>query len=421
MTERVLIIGNGGREAALRWKLSQSPEVEYVENVPYTSVEDTVNFARQKQTTFIVIGPEDPLAQGIVNRFNQEKIPVFGPTKEAARLEWDKAWSVKFMTRHSIPHPESQIFSSYDDSLKYVQSQQADSLVIKASGLASGKGVILPESQEEAELALAGIFQGKYRNQDTVVIQERLTGREVSLICLTDGTNIVPLLPAQDHKRLKDNDQGPNTGGMGAFVPTPLEVDDQKQIMETIVLPTINGLRKKGIIYAGALYFGLMLTSDGPKVLEYNCRFGDPETQPQMMLFSSDLYSVLKACVDGNLTPDLISFRQGAAVCVVLASEGYPQKPVIGREIHGLDTVTDPDVVIFHSAADKRGGKIITTGGRVLTVNAYGQNLEEAGQKAYSQIGKNGINFEGMQYRLDIGVNDYSTINNLPAGRQVNN
>lgn len=421
MPERVLIIGSGGREDALRWKLNQSPQVEQAVNVQYTTVDDALNSAKQNNAGLVIVGPEDPLAQGIVDRFNKENIPVFGPTKEAARLEWDKAWSVKFMSRHSIPHPRSQIFSSYDDSLKYVQSQQADSLVIKANGLASGKGVKLPSSQEEAELVIAEIFGGKYRNQTAVVIQERLTGREVSLICLTDGTTIIPLLPAQDHKRLNDNDKGPNTGGMGAFVPAPLDADLEQQIMETIVNPTIKGLQKEGITYIGALYFGLMLTGNGPKVLEYNCRFGDPETQPQMMLFSSDPYLALHACVEGKLTPDLISFRQGAAVCIVLASEGYPEKPVIGREIQGLDTVTDPNVVVFHSATETKDGKILTTGGRVLGITAYGQNLEEARQRAYSQIGKKGIHFKGMQYRRDIGANQpfefsqgkQSTINNI--------
>lgn len=404
MLERVLIIGSGGREDALRWKLNQSPQVKQAVNVQYTTVDDALSSAKKNNAGLVIVGPEDPLAQGIVNRFNKENIPVFGPTKEAARLEWDKAWSVKFMSRHSISHPESQIFSSYDDSLKYVQSQQAGSLVIKASGLASGKGVILPESQEETELALIEIFQGKYRNQDTVVIQERLQGREVSLICLTDGTNIVPLLPAQDHKRLKDNNQGPNTGGMGAFVPAPLEADDQKQIMETIVYPTIKGLQEEEIKYTGALYFGLMLTSDGPKVLEYNCRFGDAETQPQMMLLSTDLYPALRACVDGNLTSSLVSFRQGASICVVLASEGYPQTPIIKRVVQGLDTVTDPNVIVFHAATEEKDGKTITTGGRVLGITAYGSTLDEARERAYAKIGNQSVNFEGMQFRKDIGA-----------------
>lgn len=405
MAEMVLIIGNGGREDALKWKLSQSPHVGEAEKSQFTTIESALNFARQNNPGLVVIGLEGPLALGIVDRFNAENIPVFGPTKEAARLEWDKAWADEFMTRHGIPHPISRSFRNIDEAYSYLDNQNPTNIVIKASGLASGKGVILPSSQEEANLSLSGIFQGKFGDQSTVVIQERLTGREVSLICLTDGTNIVPLLPAQDYKRLKDNDEGPNTGGMGAFTPAGLEPVLQKQIMDSIVNPTIQGLHKEGIEYTGALYFGLMLTQDGPKLLEYNSRFGDPETQPQMMLFSSDLYLALKACADRSLSPELVSFRQGAAVCVVVASEGYPQNPVTGREVLGLDTVTDPNVIVFHSATETKDGKIVTTGGRVLAVTAFGQSLEEARQKAYSQIGEQGIHFEGMQYRQDIGTN----------------
>lgn len=405
MAERVLIIGNGGRENAIKWKLEQSPQINQVETVQFTTIDNALNSARQHNSGFVIVGPEDPLAQGVVDRFNAEKIPVFGPTKEAARLEWDKAWAEDFLNRHNIPHPKSRSFSNTEEAFSYFQDHQPKDIVIKASGLASGKGVILPDSQEEAKLAISEIFQGKYGNQDTVVIQERLSGKEVSLICLTDGTNIFPLLPAQDYKRLKDNNQGPNTGGMGAFAPAPLESGPQNQILDTIVNPTISGLKAEGIDYIGALYFGLMLTSDGPKVLEYNSRFGDPETQPQMMLFSSDLYLALKACVEGNLTSELIRFRQGTSVCVILASATYPQNPVTGREIKGLDTITDPDVTVFHSATETKDGKIVTSGGRVLGITAYGVNLEEARQKAYLQIGDNGIHFEGMQYRQDIGAN----------------
>lgn len=405
MAERVLVVGNrGGREAALKWKIGQSPLVGNILDDLYTSSQNSLNFALQEKATFVVIGPEAPLAEGLVDKLVDVGIPTFGPTKEASRLEWDKAYADEFMTRNNIPHPKSLSFSNLEEALKYVQDQEPESIVIKASGLASGKGVILPQTKEEAELAIAEIFQGKYGDQDTVVVQERLTGREVSLICLTDGTNVVPLLPAQDYKRLRDNDEGPNTGGMGAFAPAPLEESDQKQIMETTVGPTIDGLRKDGITYKGALYFGLMLTGDGPRVLEYNCRFGDPETQAQMLLLSSDLFPALKACVDGNLHPNLINFKEGAAVCVVLASEGYPEKPVTGREVQGLDAVSDPNVVVFQAATETRDGKPFTAGGRVLGVTGSGQTREEARRKAYSQIGDQRIHFEGMQFRTDIGA-----------------
>lgn len=404
MSERVLVVGSGGREDAITWQLEQSPQVERAEKVQYTTVENTLNFARENGASFVVVGPDNPLAQGIVDRFNEEKIPIFGPTKEASRLEWDKAYADEFMNRHNIPHPKSRTFRNIDEARSYLQEQDPKKIVVKANGLALGKGVILPGSQDEAELAITEIFQGKYGDQDTVIIQERLLGREVSFICLTDEVNIVPLLPAQDHKRLKDNDQGPNTGGMGAFAPAELDPATYEKIMETIVNPTIQGLQEDGIKYTGALYFGLMLTADGPKVLEYNCRVGDPETQPQMFMFSSDFYSALKTCIDGNLTSDLVRFRQGVAVCVVLASEGYPQNPVTGREIRGLDTVTDPNVVVYHAATETKDGKIFTAGGRVLGVTAYGLTLEEARERAYSQIGEQGIHFPGMQFRTDIGI-----------------
>lgn len=405
MSERILVVGNGGREDGLRWKLTQSPQVEDIHVRRYSTIDSLVSFAKQNNIGFVVVGGENALFEGIVDRFIDEKIPIFGPTRKAARLEWDKAYADEFMDRNNIPHPKSRSFSNLKEALSHIQDQEPETIVIKANGLASGKGVILPESHEEAEVALSEIFQGKFGDQDKVIIQERLKGREVSLICLTDGTNIVPLLPAQDHKRLKDGDIGPNTGGMGAFAPAELDLATKQQIMETIVNPTIQGLQKDGIKYTGALYFGLMLTQDGPKVLEYNCRFGDPETQPQMLLLSSDLYPALKACIDGNLNSDLISFHQGTAVCVVLASEGYPQNPVTGREVKGLDSVTDPNIVVFHAATETKDGKIFTNGGRVLGITAYGQTLEEARQRTYSQIGDQGIHFEGMQFRLDIGIN----------------
>jgi phosphoribosylamine--glycine ligase len=230
------------------------------------------------------------------------------------------------------------------------------------------------------------------------------------MIYLTDGTTIVPFIPAQDYKRLHDGDQGPNTGGMGSFAPAELE--EKEEIFKTITKPTIDGMRLEGAPYMGALYVQVILTQDGPKVIEFNSRFGDPETQPQMLLFSADLYQALMACTDGTLTYNHVSFRDGFALCVVLASEGYPQNPVVGREIHGLDKVTDPNVVVFHSATEIKDGKMLTTGGRVLGITAYGQTLEEARQRAYSQIGEQGLHFDGMQFRLDIGINQQSTINN---------
>ncbi|MCR4324594.1 MAG: phosphoribosylamine--glycine ligase [Candidatus Curtissbacteria bacterium] len=400
MPERVVVVGNGGREDALSWKLSETADVfSLPRNV---TAESLSAFYKENEIDLVVVGPEDPLAAGIVDQAQERDLKAFGPRKDASRIEWDKEYADNFADRHNIPHPKSQSFTSYEEALEYVQNQNPKDIVIKANGLTLGKGVLLPESKEEAEAALARIFKCKeFGTHDTVVVQERLRGREVSLICLTDGTTIIPLLPAQDHKRIFDNDQGPNTGGMGAFAPA--ELPDQEKIYEEIVKPTIDGLNQDGILYQGALYIQLMLTSEGPKVIEYNSRFDDPETQAQVMLFDGDFYRALKACADGTLTPDIVSFRDGFAVCVVLATAGYPATTRTGDEIYGLEKIEDPDVYFFHAATKVEDGKTFTNGGRVLGVTAVGPTLEEARQKAYSQIGPEGVHFDGMQYRTDIG------------------
>lgn len=420
MPEKILIIGNGGREHALAWKLGRSSQVSRLFVAPGNSgtsdfnidigvhdIDGLADFATRNDIGLTVVGPEAPLASGIVNVFQERGLKIFGPTEIAARLETSKAWSSQFLQRHNIPHPDFHISYDVQDALAFVKSPKWDALVIKADGLASGKGVILPSSKEEAREAVIDIMERKKfgRAGEIVVFQERLIGQEVSVIAFSDGKTIVPLLSAQDHKAINDNDEGPNTGGMGAYAPAPiLKPEIMRKVQKMILQQTIDGMRLEGSPYKGILYAGLMITKDGPKVLEYNVRFGDPETQPLMMLLRSDLAPILLSCIEGTLKPDLVKFRPGAAVCVVLAARGYPGTPETGKVIDGLDHVDDSDIQVFHAGAMMRDGHILTNGGRVLGVTAYGKDIGLAIEKAYSAIGDQGIHFEGMHYRRDIGA-----------------
>lgn len=416
----ILIIGSGGREHALGWKIQQSKKAGTIYFAPGNGgtsklginvdiagddVPTLLQFAQNENIHITVVGPEVPLSLGIVDEFTKHGLAVFGPSKDAAQLETSKAWATEFMKRHHIPHPESYIFKNSTEAHSQIDALLWEGFVVKVDGLAAGKGVIICKSKEEAHNAINIMMEEKKFDSagDTVVIQEMLEGYEVSIIACADGTIAVPLLPAQDHKRAYNGDKGPNTGGMGAYCPIPfVSADLLKQIDETILQPTIQGMKEDGHIYKGMVYPGLMITKDGPKVLEYNVRFGDPETQPQIMLLESDLIEIIEACIDGNLSPELITFKKGSAICISLAAGGYPAHYKKGEEIHGLSSPLNNNVQIFHAGTLEQNGKIVTAGGRVLSVTATGETLEEAHKAAYQTIGKDGVWFEGMEYRTDI-------------------
>lgn len=412
--KKVFVVGGGAREHALLWKLGQSPQVgkmycapgnagtaEIAENLPIAAdnIDELLAVAKDKNIDLTVVGPEAALAKAIVNDFNEAGKTIFGPTQEAARLESSKIWAVRFMQKYNIPHFRSEIPDDYDHAL-FLANTLPFQYVIKEDGLAGGKGVIVPDNKDEATAIVARFIV----QEKTFFLQQRGSGPEVSLLALTDGSDYKLFPPAQDHKRLYDGDKGPNTGGMGAYAPVPEDILSRKtlrSIERDIIKPTIAGMKDQGITYKGVLYAGIMLTEDGPKVLEFNCRFGDPETQPMMMLMQSDLYPVLHGSAVGDLSQEHMSFRNGASMCVVYASEGYPQKAKTGDMIYGLDTIPDPDIQIFHAAtARNKNGEVVTTGGRVIGVTAFGKTLEEARDKIDSQ----GIYFRGMQRRHDIGT-----------------
>lgn len=420
MRERILIVDNRGSGHSLGWQLKKSdPSRELFfapgnygtsklgENVDIdiTEIDKLARFASDNKMTLTLVRPEVPLEKGVGNVFREANLAVFAPTQEAAILETSKSRAIEFMQRHNISHPASKIFSNINEALSFVENPTWSEIVVKTCGLAAGKGVILPDSLEEAKRAIQRIMIDKeFDDGKEVVIQERLKGKEVSLICITDGKTIVPLRLARDYKRIGDNDQGPNTGGMGAFAPvTDVSRELLREIYTTILVPTVRGMEEEGKLYQGVLYAGLMLTNDGPKVLEYNCRFGDPETQALMMLLKSDLYPALKNAAEGRLGKKDIVFRRGASVCVVLAAEGYPGTPKIGDIVNGLDAINNPLVQIFDSGMIARNGHVETNGGRVLAVSAYGKNIETARRKVYRYIGDKGVNFRGMQYRTDVG------------------
>jgi phosphoribosylamine---glycine ligase len=412
----VLIIGSGGREHAIVWKISQSPKLtklyalpgnpgiaELAENVDGISVSNHIavsEFCKTKQIDLVIVGPELPLADGLVDSLSGAGIRCFGPKQAAAQIEASKVFAKDFMARHNIPTAKYATFTRLDDALAHLDKVDYP-IVIKASGLAAGKGVILPESVEEAEATLKSILIDKTFGDagEEVVIEERLSGQEVSLMAFTDGTSVVPMVPAQDHKRLLDGDEGPNTGGMGAYAPAPIFTNDLlKEAMEKVLQPAVDGLRSEGRKFVGVLYAGLMLTPNGIRVLEFNCRFGDPETQVVLPLLETELLDIAEACVNGTLIDMNIVWKEGSAVCVVLASKGYPEKAESGKTV--MFGELPEYTVCFHAGTKTQNGQVVTGGGRVLGLAAWASDIPNAVEKVYSNINK--VTFDGVQYRKDI-------------------
>lgn len=412
----ILVIGSGGREHAIVWKVRQSPRLknlyalpgnpgtaELAENVSGISMDDhaaVVDFCREKSIDLVIVGPEAPLAAGLADSLSVEGIQCFGPKRAAAEIEASKVFAKDFMTRHQIPTARYATFRQFEDAIRYLNSRDYP-IVIKASGLAAGKGVILPETLDEAKATLKSVLVDKAFGEagDEVVIEERLTGQEVSLMAFTDGRTVLPMLPVQDHKRLLDGDEGPNTGGMGAYAPAPIfTADMMDEALELVLKPTVNGLRREGTPFVGVLYAGLMLTPNGIRVLEFNSRFGDPETQVVLPLLETDLLEIADACVNGTLPNVKVQWKKGSAVCVVLASRGYPEKVESGKSV--VIGELPGDMVCFHAGTKMHNENIITSGGRVFGLTTWASNLDNALTKVYSNVRK--ISFEGMHYRKDI-------------------
>lgn len=419
---KILLIGSGGREHALAWKLAQSPQVQTVyvapgnggtatakqsnagiENLPITGLQELADFAKREKIHLTVVGPEAPLAAGIVDVFRNNGLRIFGPTQLAAQLESSKDFSKAFMKRHGIPTADYQTFSSAVEAHAYIDTKGAP-IVIKADGLAAGKGVVVAMSLEEAHAAVDMMLaDNKLGNAGArVVIEEFLTGEEASFIVLVDGKNVLALATSQDHKRLLDADQGPNTGGMGAYSPAPVVTPEiHARALREVIMPTVNGMKADGIPYTGFLYAGLMIAPDGKiKTLEFNCRMGDPETQPIMARLRSDLVNALDHAVDGTLNEVELEWDRRTALGVVLAAHNYPDTPRAGDVITGIPADTE-DQITFHAGTKLQDGKVVTSGGRVMCVVGLADTVRGAQQKAYEAI--NHIKFDGMQYRKDIG------------------
>ncbi|MEH8025340.1 phosphoribosylamine--glycine ligase [Gallibacterium anatis] len=418
---KVLIIGNGGREHALTWKVAQSPLADKVYvapgnagtaqeakaenvNISATDIPALVNFAKENAVDLTIVGPEAPLVLGVVDVFRAEGLKIFGPTKAAAQLEGSKAFTKDFLARHHIPTAEYRNFTEIEPALAYVREKGAP-IVIKADGLAAGKGVIVAMTLAEAENAVKDMLAGNAFGEagHRVVIEEFLDGEEASFIVMVDGKNVEPMATSQDHKRVGEGDTGLNTGGMGAYSPAPVVTQEiHQRIMQEVIYPTVNGMAAENNVYTGFLYAGLMIMPNGqPKVIEFNCRFGDPETQPIMMRLQSDLVELCLAACDGNLDQKQSQWCEQVALGIVLAAEGYPDTPRKGDVIHGLDTATTADEKVFYAGVAQQGNDIVTNGGRVLCVTALGESVFAAQQKA-AQLAER-IHWNGRFYRRDIG------------------
>lgn len=413
---KVLVIGSGGREHALLWKLSQSPSVtdvyvvpgndgmsDVASLIPIKGNEDIIDFARLMQVDLTVAGPETVLTEGLADEFEKRGMAFFGPSKAAARIEGSKGFAKALMKKYGIPTAAYETFDDEEKAIAYLKANDTYPIVIKADGLASGKGVIIAQSEEEAidtvkDMLEGYTFSGAGRS---VVIEEFIEGEEASMLCFCDGTNVVPMISAQDHKRIFDFDKGPNTGGMGAYAPAPVMTKEMcEEVNVRILRPIVAAMKKEGYPFKGCLYAGLMITSEGPKVVEFNCRFGDPETEAVLPLFDGDLARVMLDCVHGTLSDEAVVWKKACAVDVVLASEGYPASHSSGEVISGIEDAKKAGCLVFHAGTVKKNGQYVVNGGRVLNVVALADTLAEAKAKAYEGVSR--ISWRGMQYRHDI-------------------
>ena len=412
---KLLVVGSGGREHAIIKKLKENKTVEKIYavpgnggmsndaecvNIPANDIESIAKFAKDNNVDYAVVAPDDPLVLGCVDKLNSVGIPSFGPDKKAAIIEGSKVFSKNLMKKYNIPTAAFEVFDNPDDALEYLKTAPIPT-VVKADGLALGKGVIIATTREEAEAAVISIMQDKQfgKSGDKIVIEEFLSGPEVSVLSFTDGKTVVPMISSMDHKRALDNDEGLNTGGMGTIAPNPYYTDDiAEECMKTIFLPTIEAMNKEGRTFKGCLYFGLMLTSNGPKVIEYNCRFGDPETQVVLPLLESDLLTVMQATTNETLEDCEVKFSNNSAACVIMASNGYPKSYEKGFEI---SIPNDLNGNVYVAGAKLSDGKLLTNGGRVLGVTAVEKDLKTAIKTAYSYVSR--VKFDNAFYRKDIG------------------
>lgn len=426
---KVLVIGNGGREHALTWKAAQSDLVSEVfvapgnpgtalepktknVNIGVCDIDALADFAEKEKIDLTIVGPEAPLVAGIVDEFKKRNLKIFGPTKAAAQLEGSKSFTKDFLMRHNIPTAKYKNFTDVNEALSYLDSVEIP-VVVKADGLAAGKGVIVAQTRQEAKDAVKDMLSGNAFGEAgcKVVIEDFLSGEEASFIVMVDGKNVLPMATSQDHKRVGDGDQGPNTGGMGAYSPAPVVTKTvYDRVMEQIIYPTVKGMAAENNEYVGFLYAGLMIDDAGnPKVIEFNCRFGDPETQPIMMRMKSDLVELCDAACDGKLDTKTCEYDERPAVGVVLAAEGYPQSPRKGDVISGLESVAEPGSKIFQAGTKQTDGKIVTSGGRVLCATAMGSDIKEARDNAYKLAET--VSWNGMFYRNDIAYRAIARLN----------
>ena len=414
---KILVVGGGGREHAICWKLRKEKNVEKIYcapgnagianvaecvNIGDTNIEELLKFAKENEIGLTIVGPEVPLVMGIVDEFEKEGLRVFGPNKKCAQLEGSKAFSKEFMIKHNIPTAKYKEYTNLEEAISEIDSFGYP-VVIKADGLAAGKGVVIPENREDAIATLKEMMSDKKFGAagDKIVIEEFLKGIETSILAFVDNDTIVPMASAKDHKKVNNYEQGPNTGGMGTFSPSEIYTEElANKVKETVLEKTLEGFKKDGLNFKGILFVGLMITEDGEKVLEYNVRFGDPETQSVLFRLETDLHEIMEAILDNKLKDIEINYSDDEAVCVMLTSGGYPDSYEKGKIITGLENLDD-DIVVFHSGTKMFDGNLVTNGGRVIGITAKSTTVKDAAEKVYENIKK--INFEGMHYRTDIG------------------